>query len=83
MWDSQLGWLVGELKKGIIVGEWGGSLVGKDDVVQRELGKYLVENCIASNVWWAINPESTDTGTDGPQADHAPCPNIRLLRWGW
>lgn len=34
VWDSQLGWLAPTLKKGIIIGEWGGNLIGKDDVVQ-------------------------------------------------
>ena len=62
VWDSQMGWLIPKLQKGMIIGEWGGSLKGKDEVVQTALGQWLVDNCMANNVWWAINPESSDTG---------------------
>jgi hypothetical protein len=62
VWDSQMGWLIPKLQKGMIIGEWGGSLKGRDEIVQTELAKWLVKNCMANNVWWAINPESSDTG---------------------
>jgi hypothetical protein len=27
------------------------------------LGEWLKKNCLANNIWWALNPGSGDTGT--------------------
>jgi len=62
VWDAQMGWLVPTLKKGIIIGEWGGTLQGKDIIVQNDLAQWMVDNCITNNVYWALNPDSGDTG---------------------
>ena len=69
VWDSQLGWLVPELKKGVVIGEWGAKMKGKSATVQNDLAKYLVDNCMYNNVWWAMNPDSGDTGG--------------LMSWNW
>lgn len=69
VWDSQLGWLVPELKKAVIIGEWGATMKGKAGVVQDDMAKYLVDNCMYNNVWWAMNPDSGDTGG--------------LMNWAW
>jgi hypothetical protein len=57
-----MGWLIPKLQHGMMIGEWGGNMRGTDDIVQKELAKWLVDNCMANNIWWAINPESGDTG---------------------
>lgn len=62
VWDNQFGFLIPELKKGVIIGEWGGSCLGKDLIVQEKLGQWLQQNCMANNVWWSLNPGSEDTG---------------------
>ena len=62
VWDYQMGWLKGTLKKGIVIGEWGGTLDGFNGEVLEILGEYLQERCIANNIWWSLNPESADTG---------------------
>jgi len=60
--DYQMGSLPGTLQKGIIVGEWGGPLQDLNGEVLEIIGNYLQERCMASNIWWSLNPESTDTG---------------------
>lgn len=62
VWENQFGFLIPELKKGVIVGEWGGSCLGKDLIVQEQLGQWLQQNCMANNIWWSLNPGSEDTG---------------------
>lgn len=41
------------------------------------LGEWLKKNCLANNIWWALNPGSGDTGTSDietlEQAKQAPC----------
>lgn len=62
IWEKMYGFIIPDLKKGVIIGEWGGSCIGKDQVVQYKLGEWLRQKCMANNVWWALNPGSDDTG---------------------
>lgn len=74
VYESQNGFVEPITKRAVIIGEWGGHNVvlqnqqdprnnGKDDAVILEaMARWFPENCIADAFWWAINPESLDTG---------------------
>ena len=62
IWKDQYGWIKSTLKKGVIVGEWGGSVQGKDGITQNMLSEFLKKNCMNNNFWWSLNPGSIDTG---------------------
>jgi hypothetical protein len=40
-------------------------MMGKDKVVMELLAAYLGDKCLQNTIWWAINPESSDTGASG------------------
>ncbi len=63
VWDSYWGYLAKEGKAPILLGEFGGKSVGEGlaGSWQRTLFKYLKENGF-SYTYWAINPNSGDTG---------------------
>lgn len=74
VYESQNGFIEPVTGRALIVGEWGGHNVvlenqadprsnGKDDAIVLEaIARWFPENCIADAFWWAINPESLDTG---------------------
>lgn len=44
---------------------------GKDGTVQEKLAQWMVDNCMTSNFWWALNPGSADTdGLMSPDWTH-------------
>ena len=44
---------------------------GKDGTVQEHLAQWMVDNCLTSNFWWALNPGSADTdGLMSPDWTH-------------
>lgn len=51
IWDNQFGWIIETTGKGIIVGEWGGSCVGKDETTQQYMAEWFVKNCFNDNFW--------------------------------
>lgn len=61
VYNNQYGWFHEELKRAIIVGEWGGKCNDKDWIVQDRLSTWLEENCMTDAFWWALNPGSADT----------------------
>ena len=45
----------------LVIGEWGGRYVGADEQWQDELKAFLLEHGLSS-FYWALNPNSGDTG---------------------
>lgn len=45
----------------LLVGEWGGRYVGDDELWQDRFKAFLLENSLSS-FYWALNPNSGDTG---------------------
>jgi endoglucanase len=74
VYESQNAFVERTTGRALIIGEWGGinevlkdqpdpSKNGKDDgVILSAIAKWFPEHCVADAFWWAINPESTDTG---------------------
>ncbi len=74
VYESQNGFIEPLTGRAVILGEWGGinavldgrddpSKKGKDDgAILGAMAKWFPEHCMADAFWWAINPESTDTG---------------------
>lgn len=74
VYQSQNAFIEKMTGRAVIVGEWGGInevLDGKDDPEKKgkddaailgAISTWFPEHCIADAFWWAINPESTDTG---------------------
>ena len=48
-------------KTTLVVGEWGGVYTGKDELWQDEFKSFLLEEGLSS-FYWALNPNSGDTG---------------------
>ena len=61
IWDLNYGALAEEGMP-VVVGEWGGKLVGKDRDWQRKFVDYLSASSIAGSFYWCLNPDSADTG---------------------
>lgn len=63
VWDTHWGYLAKQGTAPLLLGEFGGRSVGEDlgGMWQRSLVNYLKENGI-SYAYWAINPNSGDTG---------------------
>ena len=60
VWRLQYGALAESVP--VVVGEWGGKLVGKDHDWQREFVAYLSSSSIVGSFYWCLNPDSADTG---------------------
>ena len=61
IWSLQYGALA-EAGMAVVVGEWGGKLVGKDHAWQRAFVDYLSSSSIVGSFYWCLNPDSADTG---------------------
>ena len=61
IWDMQYGFIVREKLAPVVLGEWGGKLMGDDAVWQEAFRDYLKESRMGS-FYWSLNPESADTG---------------------
>jgi endoglucanase len=74
VYESQNGFIEKVTGRALIIGEWGGidevlseqpdpAKNGKDDaIILSAIARWFPEHCVADAFWWAINPESTDTG---------------------
>lgn len=60
-WQAHFGSASNVTGLATVVGEWGGTLQGKDEVWQKRFMEYLVDNGIGF-FYWCLNPESSDTG---------------------
>ena len=60
VWRLQYGALAESVP--VVVGEWGGKLVGKDQDWQRAFVDYLSSSSIVGSFYWCLNPDSADTG---------------------
>lgn len=63
IWDSHFGYINKAGFGSIMIGEWGGWMKAenKDDVWQNTIGEYFLSNNINA-FYWALNPNSGDTG---------------------
>ena len=61
IWDTQFGHLARDGLAPVVIGEFGGLCDGKDAQLQRTLVDYMTSRGIGG-FWWALNPESSDTG---------------------
>lgn len=62
IWEEHFGFLHDTTDNGMIIGEWGGRFVGKDQIWQESLVDYLREKGITNNAYWSLSPNSHDTG---------------------
>jgi endoglucanase len=62
IWDKQVGFIESYVNKAVIIGEWGGTMTGRDLTLQLEWVKYMAEKCLADSFYWALNPNSGDLG---------------------
>ena len=64
IWDSQYSWIERETGRAVVLGEWGGSIVGdpKAAANQQALAKWLIHACIPDNFWWCLNPATKFNG---------------------
>lgn len=68
VWESRFGFaeaLHGQ--RAVVIGEWGGKYGrgpsrGRDKTWADTLAGWMVENCMEDSFYWAINPDSSDTG---------------------
>lgn len=61
IWDTQFGYLARDKVAPVVIGEFGGLCDGPDATLQRALVAYMNQRGIGG-FWWALNPESADTG---------------------
>lgn len=61
IWDVHFGYLVEEGYT-VVMGEFGGRYVDKDKVWADKFVDYLIERKISNFYYWALNPNSGDTG---------------------
>lgn len=61
IWDTHFGNAIEFTESAIIIGEWGGTLAGKDAAWQAGFVKYLKKKGFGF-FYWCLNPESKDTG---------------------
>ena len=61
IWDVQFGHLARDGIAPVVIGELGGLCDGQDAQLQQALVGYMAERSIGG-FWWAVNPESGDTG---------------------
>jgi len=62
IWDDHFGFIRGRNQEATVVGEWGGSLAGKNGVWMNAFVDYLIARDITDNFFWCVNPNSGDTG---------------------
>ena len=46
----------------VVVTEWGGKAQGDDAVWHQRFAEYLVRQCLSDTFYWALNPNSGETG---------------------
>ena len=61
IWTEQWGFIPNATGLPLVIGEWGGTLKGKDEYWAYAFMDYLKENKIGS-FYWCLNPSSSDTG---------------------
>lgn len=61
LWDDHFGAVNRATGLAIIIGEWGGTFVGKDKEWQLKFMQYLIDKKFGF-FYWCLNPESSDTG---------------------
>lgn len=61
IWDEQFGWIEKTTGRAVVLGEWGGSIVGdkKAAANQQKLAQWLVKACIPDNFWVRSTRPST------------------------
>lgn len=64
VWNRQFGWIEKTTGRALVLGEWGGSIVGNPKAAanQQTLARWLVKNCVPDNFWWCLNPHTTFNG---------------------
>ena len=61
-WEDHFGF-VKDLNYGFLLGEFGGDITVSEDLAwQQFLVDYLIERGLTNFTYWALNPESSDTG---------------------
>jgi endoglucanase len=92
LYEYQNGFVESLTGRALIVGEWGGlnglveprkdpNFAGKDDAaILSAIATWFPENCIADSFWWAVNPESYDTGGIFETTEYATLSRHRLDR---
>lgn len=61
LWDSYFGFVPKETGQALVVGSWGAKMEGKNKLWANAVAAYLADNAIGS-FYWALNPQSADTG---------------------
>merc|ERR1711988_1154886 len=64
VWYKQWAFAEEVTNKPNVISEWGGHYEpgSPDEIWHVALANYLVENCLEDNFYWALNPNSGDTG---------------------
>lgn len=64
IWNQQFGWIEKATGRAVVVGEWGGSIVGDKLAAanQQKLAEWMVHSCIPDNFWWCLNPATKFNG---------------------
>jgi len=65
IWDEQFGWIEKTTGRAVVLGEWGGTIVGDSKAAanQQKLAQWLVKACIPDNFWWCLNPATEFNGS--------------------
>jgi len=62
IWDDHFGYIKSQNNAAIVVGEWGGSVDGKNGIWLKAFIDYLKQKKMTDNFFWCLNPNSGDTG---------------------
>ena len=60
IWNNQYAWIERTHRRASIIGSWGGSMAGKDGIVNRKLADFLIKNCMNDAFWWTLNPTESE-----------------------
>jgi len=62
IWDTHFGFVSNLTGNAQVIGEWGGALIESNSVWMNALVDYLIAKGTTSTFFWALNPNSGDTG---------------------
>lgn len=64
IYDTHFGFAINKTGRAVVIGEWGGPLSGRDQVIQNVQANYFKSRGIDSSFYWALNP-NPGGDTDG------------------
>lgn len=62
IWTRRFGFVQNLTGNALVIGEFGGHVIGKDAILQNALADYMIANNLTNSFYWVCGDDSDDTG---------------------